>query len=266
MNWRPRRHRYWECRSTERVEAGNALNEFGWWARWARPFTPFRGAFGLTSREFDEPLFNRVIFLDPPASPKRAVEEALAKFNSRGAKPSFFVEESPSYASAREAVEGAGLRRTGRFLILQKRKPSSETKSIEVRKSLRKDLDSWAQAYIEAFYGRRGPLDEVSRCAKRAIADGKNSLLLAESDGVPAGTAAIRLEAGYLGVYCVGTVPKMRRRGVAGSLLAYAERTASEAGVTTILQVFENDEVESYYTKRGFRRAFSEEIFTGPDG
>jgi ribosomal protein S18 acetylase RimI-like enzyme len=247
------------------TEAGNAANELGWWSSWAERQTDRHGTEYLFSKDFDEPLFNRAILMGPPRDPAAAVESILEEFGKRGRKASLFLRGSEEYGAVRMAAAERGFARAEGFLVMEQAGEWSDAQSsVIVEEASSDEAEAWSRAYLHAFYGEESLLGPVAAAARNALRDPKNSLLLAMAGGRVLGTTAVRVESGYAGIYCVGTVPGSRRMGVAGSLLARASEEAARSRAKPILQVMEGDGYEPYYLRRGFRRAFAEDILTRP--
>ena len=243
------------------IERGTQRNELGWWSSWARSFRPARGATGLFSLEFPEPLFNRVLFLSPPRDPYQTVREIIRQFRSLGGPPSFFVLDSERFSLTRRAIGENGLRFKDRFLTLELVAPKlHRDRMTSVREASDLELEVWSRTYLESFYGNEVLLEEVLRSVRRSSLKRSNRLLLALRNGKVAGTMALHVSNGYTGVYCLGTVPSMRGKGIASSMLVAARDVASRLRTKVVLQVFEADKVEEFYVARGFRRVYAEEI------
>ena len=77
-----------------------------------------------------------------------------------------------------------------------------------------------------------------------------------------AGVLAIFRTEGLAGVYCVGTVPQHRRKGVAASLLSNAKAIAGAEGRHLFLQSLASDGTLRYYLQRGFRVLYSKQLLS----
>jgi N-acetylglutamate synthase-like GNAT family acetyltransferase len=241
---------------------GEFENELGWWSDWATPIEFDRDTYGFISEDFREPLFNRVVFLEPPTDPDRSISKGIQRFGGGGPVPSFFVPQDDSFESVRNRLVGRGYRVADRFIVMSLEKPGLLTgrlgRSHRIRKS---EVETWSKVYLESFYGEESLLKVVSRRVGKAREKRSNWLILAEEDGKAAGTVALHLTKGLLGLYCLGTAPSMRGRGIAGGLLSVARRLAEEKGTKLILQVFEEEGVEGFYLERGFSRVSIVDVF-----
>ena len=215
------------------------------------------------SHDFQEPAFNRAIFTDPPEDPEGTVPRILGKFRASGSRPSLFVPGGREFGPLLRAAERNGFRKLDRFLVMVLDEPRLDVDSaVGVRTIAHPDAGEWSLAYLEAFYGDDALLDKVVHCVRNSLAKRSNRLLLAERGGEAAGTMALHVGGGFVGLYCLGTVPSMRGKGVAGSLVWSAQQMAERLGTKVILQTFESDGVEEFYLRRGFRWAFAQEVLS----
>jgi N-acetylglutamate synthase len=83
--------------------------------------------------------------------------------------------------------------------------------------------------------------------------------VLAVMDGRPVGTGVVMLEEGIAGIFTMGTVPELRGRGIAASILGRMLRWAWEHGAShAYLQVSaDNSAAISVYRRFGFEDAYS---------
>jgi len=243
------------------IERGNELNELGWWSNWARLAWLSRSYYYLRSREFEEPLFNHAGVLTPRVRLHPLMEEAERRYGEEGTTPAIFLQDAPGYAAMRGGILDRGYRVTDRFLVMQLLGSiPSAAPEVKCRVVRREDLDVWCKSYLSAFYGELSLVEEVRRSVKKALKEGRTKLILAEVGGRPAGTLAIYRRERYSGVYCVGTIPRFRGRGVATTMLNRAEEIAQENGTKMVLQTFLSDSFERFYNKRGFRRIYSKYV------
>lgn len=237
----------------------------GWWSTWALLLRPSPGSYGFMSKEFPEPLFNRVVFTRPPKHPEESVEGIIGWFKVKGAFPAFFVKPGPSFAPLKEALAAAEYKVADGFEVMELSEPNpGASPDVEIQDIGLNETDLWSRAYLESFYGELSLLPKVKRRVRSTVRRKSNRLLLAKRGKEAVGTMALHTERGYTGLYCLGTVPSMRKRGIAGSLLTVAERHAEQKGTRLILQLFKSDGVAKFYTDRGFRTVYVEEAMIRP--
>ncbi len=243
------------------IERGDELNELGWWSHWAELGWFSKSCYHLHSREFTEPLFNHAGFLSTRVSLDLLLGRVERRYGEGGTIPAFFLQDTHEYASIRERILSRGYRVADQFLVMKLvRAPSNPTAGMTIKIVRGEDLDDWCKAYLSAFYGEHSLLKSVRASVKKALKEGRTKLVLAEVGDRPAGTLAIYRRDHYSGVYCVGTVPQFRGRGVATSMLRRARDIAESDGTTMLLQTFLSDSFENFYRDRGFKRIYSKSV------
>ncbi len=245
-----------------RIELSNELNELGWWSHWARLSWLSKTCYRLTSREFIEPLFNHAGFLNAKMKPDRLVTLAEGKYLGEGVNPAFFLQSLPEYANTRNLLLHRGYTVADRFLVLRLAGAiPNRVSGVACRVIGTERLEEWCETYLRAFYGELSLLKSVVGSLKKALGEGRTRLILASVRRKPAGTLAIYRRRDLSGVYCVGTVPEFRERGVATAMLRRAkEITDSEGTRKLTLQTFLSDSVERFYSKRGFELVYSKDV------
>jgi GNAT superfamily N-acetyltransferase len=242
------------------------LNEISWWSHWGDVTWLGEGAYVITSASFPEPLFNHATVVREPSNTDSVLQLALTRFRETGVRPSFFVIDDPRFVPLKGKLESAGYSTIDEMEVMAAvARGTGDDRAIEIVRVL-DEVGEWVSAYIRAFYGDSGPEAEVERAAKRAVKDKDVSLVMAKQGKEIVGEMALLRHGGLLGAYCVGTQPEHRRSGVAGGMLSYASRQASDLGLTLVLQTFAADNVEGFYLKRGFRRLYRKFVLSSGVG
>ena len=122
--------------------------------------------------------------------------------------------------------------------------------------------DRWARAYLEAFYGDEELAPRIVPIVTRLLRLDSVTLLEARAGGDTAGVLALFRTRGLAGVYCVGTVPGHRRKGVAGTLLSRAKAIAEDERRRLVLQALASDGSIRYFLKRGFKALYSKQLMS----
>ncbi len=230
------------------------LGELNWWSSWATLSWLDRNSYMLSSMEFAEPFFNRVGFLSC-AGLASSAEKAEHRFRALGLDPVLLVHEKCS--AGMKALTKTGYRKADTMTVLAStRSPRSAGRSQGVKISLSGSAREWSRVYLRAFYGDERLLPQVTRIVRRLNEMTRVTLLEAKLEGAVAGVLAIYRTPGLAGVYCVGTLPKFRRMGVAGALVDRAKEVASSEGRRLFLQTLESDGTEPFYLARGFTRLY----------
>ncbi len=140
---------------------------------------------------------------------------------------------------------------------------------------------TWVDIFCESFSVPEWK-DEVARIVIAANAGKKQQpldLLLAYRNGAPAGCAALFTmmtedndggddDNGYgdgpIGLYCLGTVPAQRGRGVARSILDFSKALSEKRGLLLFLQTLESENLVGLYKSAGFVTAYTKSICAVP--
>lgn len=241
------------CSSPDRRSV--ELNEVGWWSKWAR--LKWRGeGYLLSSADLKEPFFNRAGVLACKALNVTVAWAEPALF-SEGVDSTLLIFDSCASA---ERLLVRGYEQTDTMTVLRAAtQPTAGGPEVEVRAST--GSDDWTAAYLRSFYGGE-ELTDVVRPIVSSLPSKPVTLLEARSHGETAGVLAMFRTKGVAGVYCVGTAPEFRRRGVASSLLARAEQIASTEGRSLILQTLNSDGALRFYLRRGFEVMYSKRVLT----
>jgi len=245
------------------IERAEELNEIGWWSHWARLSWPAKDCYSLRSREFDEPLFNHAGFLTAKPWPDRLLHEIEKKYRARGAPAAFFLQRLPAYAPTRRILLRHGFKIVDRFLVLQLAKDFRDpVPEIKCRIAGPADLDDWCRTYLLSFYGDLSLLRHVRRSVTSALRDKRTELILAQEGNLSVGALAIYTRREISGVYCVGTLPEQRGRGIATGMLYRAHEISRGRRTRLFLQTFLSDSAENFYFKRGFKLFYSKDVLS----
>jgi len=235
------------------------LNEAGWWSNWARLTWLSPTGYLLSSDDLKEPFFNRAGTLACTGVSRlsAAAEEKLA---ARGMDSTVTVFDS--CVGAAEALEGSGYRTVDTMTVLLSRGPIESPNPPHTTILTRPSALRWANAYLDAFYGNRKLSSRVTPIINRLLKNRAATLLEARIKGETAGVLAIFRTKGLAGVYCVGTVPRFRRLGVAGVLLSRARAVALAEERNLVLQSLASDGSKQFYLNRGFVPLHSKQLLS----
>lgn len=65
-----------------------------------------------------------------------------------------------------------------------------------------------------------------------------------------------------LGLYCLGTIPSMRRKGLAESLIDFAQKEVNRRNLKFLmLETYEKDNLLDFYSKLGFQEIYQKKIY-----
>ncbi len=232
------------------------LNEVRWWSRWATLRWQGEG-YLLSSGELNEPFFNRSGALTCGAVLATTAWAERALF-SAGLDSTLLVFDSCS--AAKKLIMSGYLQTDNMTVLGSGRPPRGGGPEIGVRTT--KDSEDWTSVYLRSFYGDERLRDVIRPIISPLVNLRVVTLLESRMRGETAGVLALFRTPGILGVYCVGTVPEFRKRGVATALLGRAGQIASEEGRSLILQTLMSDGALQFYLRRGFKAMYSKLVLT----
>ena len=235
------------------------LNEARWWSNWAHIAWLGSSGYLLTSESFRETFFNRACILNC-----RGVDATVARAERRLTAHDTVstVTILDSCTKAARGLRASGYRPADTMTVLLSSSPAKPASPVQVTISDRPTSDRWTRAYLEAFYGDQELAPHVTPIVARLRKLNAVTLLEAVVGDETAGVLAIFRTGGLAGVYCVGTIPEHRRKGVAASLLSSAKAITRAEGRHLFLQSLASDGTLSYYLQRGFRVLYSKQLLS----
>ncbi len=243
-------------------EIGYEFNEVSWWSGWTETVWLGKDAYLFFSKDFGEYFFNRGGFVRVTGKAASLVDLMEVEFAKRDLKSYIFLRSDSLNSRLLQHMERKRYKIADQMSVMEVEEPSFELNGeLALITGAKDELQRWAEAYLRSFYGDMKLLEKVIGILERVSRDKDTSLVLAQLEEKPAGVLALHRTEGLLGVYCVGTVPEMRGKHVASTMLDFANRLAKDEGRKLILQTILSDLVEPLYVKLGFRRAYTKELF-----
>jgi len=235
------------------------LNEESWWSNWAHVARLGASGYLMTSEDFREPFFNRACFLNcrGAGAAVARVEERLMAGNI-GSTITIF----DSCTKAIRGLRASGYRAFDTMAVMLSKGPGKPTSPAPVTIDERPAADSWTRAYLEAFYGGQDLAPRTIPIVTRLLKLKAATLLEGKVGGETAGVLAVFRTRGLAGVYCVGTVPEHRRKGVAGTLLSRAGAIAGAEGRRLVLQALASDVSARFYLEKGFKVLYHKQLLS----
>ncbi len=223
---------------------------------------------------WDDPIFNHVTFADTvldseshsPLEVELFFKEIIGKTFRANVPASLYLDRfwRNSKNIEKDAID-FGFLIIEQMHILRKFASSSllvNTSGIPVGPTT--DIALWNKAFIRSFGIPQTWLEELSTRLNQIGKNPKAVLLAAVEDGTneAAGCSLLLIDPPEcLGVYCVGTVPEKRGRGVARALMAAAEDVARKRNCEVLaLQTIASDGVAPMYLKMGYETAFERDV------
>ena len=226
----------------------------------------------------DDPIFNhfilseRVMMGEDSHQMSRAISSIRASHVGSAINASIFVENfwsnSPNFEKV--AIEN-GYRITGQMEILAKKLSPNDSlpKDQRTRVETTKDIDLWNELFMSSFSIPASWREELRKRLRIILENKSASLIVAseiEARNLGQGVLLTYIQpTDIMGVYCVGTDPRWRGRGIARAMMTYAERSAREVGCRFItLQTLSADGVAPMYKKMGYVTEFVRDLLWSP--
>ncbi len=238
----------------------------------------------------DDPIFNHFV-IKPTLLERRKgtrggvdsemfqqqIEQTLESIRSIAqklhVKASVFIEDFWPLANelSKKAIEDH-YRLSGRMDILsmelgsQKSNgdPKSRMSNPNIEIEITKDVENWNNVFVRSFNIGEGWHSELAkRLQQISIDEPTTKLILARHMGKPSGCLLLhRFPKEVMGVYCVGTLPEARGKGIAKEMMKKSKELASDEDCKFMtLQTIEEDFVSGFYTRIGYKVVFRRSIF-----
>lgn len=197
---------------------------------------------------------------------QRSFAEIDREAHALGIPTTIYIERAwKNSASVERAAVEYGFEIAEQMHALRKKPVVQSRDDDDLKVFATRDPDLWCRAFVKSF---EIPGYWVQELKKRisAIVDGENtSLLVALEPGSTeaSGCLLVQIEPeDCLGVYCVGTIPEKRNRGIAGAMMREAENRAVRRNCDlVVLQTIASDGVTPMYLHMGFETAFERDVF-----
>jgi GNAT superfamily N-acetyltransferase len=231
------------------------------------------------NQEFSEdPVFNHSLisesvlnetFPEGQDSIDELLHEIRLQSSSRHVPATVFLEKFWKNARIveRNAVE-FGCIISGSMNVLSKKVvKSNPTVSGDLKFSETNDVELWNDTFMNSFsISPRWEKELLKRLEAFSPSEMTTLLLATDKNGSASGCLLLhRTPPELMGVYCVGTLPHKRNRGVATFMMKQAEELAGSAGCQNLtLQTIVSDGTTPLYLKLGYNVEFERNILRFP--
>jgi ribosomal protein S18 acetylase RimI-like enzyme len=193
----------------------------------------------------------------PIAAPGRPAVTALAEveawYAARGLPARFkIVDRLCEPADLAQRLQDAGYRSSKETLVMTGTLAASADARVLV-------FDEPDERFAEVFSGASSdPLDAQERLEALARTPAPRGFALAELAGEPAAIGACAIEAPWVGIFAMRTLPAFRRQGFARAVLdSLLARAAASGALSAWLQVeADNTAARRLYEAAGFKEAY----------
>lgn len=223
----------------------------------------------------DDPIFNHVRYSDSVLEKEAynssgtfdSLEEIVNEVRKLGVPVTIYAERfwKNSRNLAKDAIDFGFVIIERMHVLSKKPEPFAASGRSDLRAEITRNSELWSRAFVASFGIPDSWIPELNRRLSKLVNDPKAALLVAFEPGEDEASGCLLFQTGpeaCLGVYCVGTVPEKRSRGIARFLMAKVEEEAIRRRCASMtLQTLESDSVTPMYLDMGFTTAFERDVF-----
>jgi GNAT superfamily N-acetyltransferase len=225
-------------------------NDLGFTSLWAQAVNLECGTFFFNSELLNDIFFDKLT--NVTCTSEQMIDEALGLFHKNKTTPFVYSLNYPEF-------EAMLLRRDFTHYDTQHvLKKNDNSKGIfKVHKITNDDSMLWSKTFCSAYdcYEWVIPVDRIVR----------NSLYSLEYylDESISSCMALYEKNSVLGLYCLGTIPSMRRKGLAESMIDFAQSEVKRRNLSFLmLEIYKRDNLLDFYSKLGFEEIYKKNIYT----
>ena len=224
-------------------------NDIEFTSLWSQAVALECGTIFLNSELASDIFFNKLTNIT--CTSESMIDEALLLFHKYDTTPFVY---SLQYSELDELLQHKNFTHYDTQYVLKK---NASQKTSNVYRITNDDSMLWSKTFCNAYdcYDWITPVDKIV----------KNSLSSIEYyvDESISSCMALYEKNSLLGLYCLGTIPSMRRTGLAESLIGFAQSEVSRRKLKfLILETYQRDNLLGFYSKLGFQEIYRKNIYT----
>lgn len=138
-----------------------------------------------------------------------------------------------------------------------KKSPNSNLEHLPVHHIAKKDSLLWTEIFCKS-YDCTEWTDEVNSIVRNSVSQIE---YLVDSD-YNASCVALYEKNSILGLYCLGTIPEYRKKGLGKSLINYALNQVKRRSLDFLmLETYGRDDLTEFYSNLGFEKIYEKKIY-----
>ncbi|MDE1770141.1 MAG: GNAT family N-acetyltransferase [Thaumarchaeota archaeon] len=217
---------------------------------WSTPNQLECGTLFLNPKLSDDVFFNKLTNVS--CISEKMVSESLEKFQKNNSRPYVYSLDYPEFE---ELLGEKGFTYHDTQHVLKK--STSTSKKPLATKITHDGVSIWTEIFCEAYDCPEwaGPVNSIL----------KNSLSSVDYyvDESHSSCMALYEKDSILGLYCLGTIPRRQRKGMAASLIDFALHEVNSRHLEFLmLETYEQDNLSKFYSNLGFENLYDKKIFT----
>ncbi|MGI0101097.1 MAG: GNAT family N-acetyltransferase [Nitrosotalea sp.] len=217
---------------------------------WANSTTLKCGTFFFNPDLLNDIFFDKITSITCISD--EMIDDALALFAKHGTIPYFYTLNYPE-------LEEKLIKKNFRPYDIQHvfTKIPDLSKTSKVRKISSDDSMLWSKTFCDA-YDCHDWITPVDGIVKKSI----SSIEYYVDDSISS-CVALYEKNSTLGLYCLGTIPGMRKKGLANSLIDFALNEVKKRNLELLmLETYQKDGLIDFYLKLGFKEIYQKNIYT----
>jgi GNAT superfamily N-acetyltransferase len=227
-------------------------NDLGFTAIWSKTTQLECGTLSMNTNLPDDLFFDKLTNIT--CLSEKMIDETIDVFHKNNMRPFVYTLNNPS-------LEEFLLKRNFKFYDTQhvlKKQTASDMETSSVHHIEKKDLFLWADVFCKS-YDCYDWIDEVNNIVRGSLSQ-VEYLVDAEHN---ASCVALYEKNSILGLYCLGTLPEKRKKGLAKLLINHALNKVKIKNLDFLmLETYQRDELLGFYSKLGFEKLYEKKIYT----
>jgi ribosomal protein S18 acetylase RimI-like enzyme len=227
-------------------------NEYGFTSVWSNTTKLDCGLFFANSHLPNDIFFDKLTNIT--CLNEKMIDEALVLFKKNNTQP--FV-----YVLNNNKLEELLLKKNFRLYDthhIMKKTTFHTLNHDPVHHIARKDSLLWTEVFCKS-YDCLDWAEEVNSIVRNSISE-VDYLVDSEYNS---SCVALYEKNSILGLYCLGTIPEFRNRGIARSLINYALNQVRDKNLDFLmLETYERDNLLEFYSKLGFEQIYEKKVYT----
>lgn len=225
-------------------------NDLGFTGFWAQATNLECGTFFFNSDLPNDIFFDKLT--NVTCTNESMIDDALALFHKYETTPFAY---SLNYPEFEEVLRKKHFTHYDTQHVLSKN--GTSLNDFKIYRITNGDSMLWSKTFCNAYdcYEWIAPVDKIVR----------NSLSSIEYyvDESMSSCMALYEKNSLLGLYCLGTIPKMRKKGLAESLINFAQSEINQRKLKFLmLETYGRDNLLGFYSKLGFEEIYHKNIYT----
>jgi len=227
-------------------------NELGFTGIWSEMTTLECGVLFLNPHLPNDIFFDKLTNIT--CLSEKMIDDTLYLFQRHNTRPFIYVLNNPSLE---ELLRKKGFTFYDTQHVLKK-STDNNLENLPIHHIARKDSLLWADIFCKS-YDCPEWIDEVNAIVRKSVSEVE---YLVDSEN-NASCVALYEKNSVLGLYCLGTVPEKRRKGLAKLLISYALNQVKTKKLDFLmLETYQRDALLEFYLKLGFEKVYEKKIYT----